>query len=144
MPISQLIYVSTAAKSMTQEALEAIVEESRIRNRLCDVTGVLMCCGRNLMQLLEGEESKIRSLFDRIARDPRHQNVQLLLCKPVKHRLFPEWGMGLVDLQTNATLKRDRLQRLIEDIADGHNTSNLAVESRVLLQDFRQQLHEAA
>jgi hypothetical protein len=67
-----------------------------------------------------------------------------LLLKPVKKRLFPEWGMGMADLDAKAVLNRPRLASLINDTAGRNNTSGLTVEARLLLNDFKQQVSSAA
>ena len=59
-------------------------------------------------------------------------------------RMFPEWGMELADLNHKATLDRARLLRMVEDVRANADTSHYAVEARILLQDFRQQLAAAA
>lgn len=48
------------------------------------------------VQLLEGDEADVRSTFDRIAVDPRHEDVELLTEKTVASRQFPDWSMGFV------------------------------------------------
>lgn len=143
MSVTQLIYVSRRTKQLTLNELEQIVIASEIANRHRNVTGVLLCCGIGIMQLLEGDASVVIGLAEKIQRDPRHTQVEVLVNKTVGRRLFPEWGMGMVDLDRKVNIDRERLMRLVNDVRAVHNTSNLAVEARVLLSDFRQQLDAA-
>ncbi len=144
MALSQLIYVSKRTKSLSGALLESIVRDSEVRNARLGVTGVLLCCGEHVMQLLEGEPEVIEPLFVRISADPRHAAVERLLSKPVRKRMFPEWGMGMADLDKQVTLNRPRLIDLLETIRARTETSTHSIEARVLLNDFRQQLQHAA
>lgn len=144
MSLFQLIYVSKRTPSLSRTLLESIVRDSEIRNRRCGATGVLLCCGEHIMQLLEGESDVVEPLFARISADPRHTAIERLLSKPVRRRLFPEWGMGLADLDKKGALDRPRLAELLETIRARTDTSSHSVEARVLLNDFRQQLQPAA
>jgi len=144
MALAQLIYVSRRTPALSLDTLNEIVTFSTQRNASRSVSGILLCCGKDLMQLLEGELEDIVTLYDRIRQDSRHTHVSCLYCKNVTRRLCPEWGMGLADLQSKAVLDRSRLSKLIDDIRLNVDTSHFAVEARVLLRDFKQQLHKAA
>ncbi len=144
MALAQIIYVSRRAPRLSRRSLDSIVRESEKRNADRGVTGVLLCCGDNVMQLLEGEADVITPLFEHIAEDPRHTAVELILQKPVRRRLFPEWGMALADLEKKAALNRPRLLGLIQTIRARTDTSAHSVEARVLINDFKQQLMQAA
>jgi hypothetical protein len=144
MPLSQLVYVSRRTPRLSQRLLDQVVSDSEARNRTRDVTGILLCCSEHVMQLLEGESDVIRPLFERIAHDPRHTAVELLLDKPIRKRMFPEWGMGLADLDKKGSLDRARLMNLIDTVRARTHTGTTSVEGRLLLNDFRQQLQHAA
>ena len=140
MSLSQLVYVSRRTRDLSAGALEQVVRASAARNAARGVTGVLLCCGTHVMQLLEGDAAVVDPLFDTIRADPRHTAVERLLAKPVRKRMFPEWAMGLADLNQNAPLNRPRLIELLETIRTRTDTAGHSVEARVLLNDFRQQL----
>jgi hypothetical protein len=144
MPLAQLIYISQRTPALSEQALDQIVSASQKRNRDRDITGVLLCCGTNLMQLLEGEQADLDSLFKTISADPRHNNIQCLLQKQVQRRLFPEWGMSLADLDSRVIINRDRLTQMIEDVRERTDTAGYSVESRILLNDFKNQIAQAA
>jgi hypothetical protein len=140
MPLTQLIYVSRRTDALTLDALREVVGQSRVRNASLGLTGVLLCCGRHLMQLLEGDPEAVRATFDRIEADPRHADVACIYSKPVRRRLFAEWSMELFDLGSKAVLDTGRLTRLIEDVRARTDTASYGVEARILLADFKQQL----
>ena len=144
MALAQLIYVSRRTNGLTPEVLDTVIARTIVANRARDVTGMLLCSGRELLQVLEGELSVVAALFEKIRSDPRHSDVRCLLCKNVDKRMFPEWSMGLADLRAKSVLNRDRLTRMIDDVREHTDTAGRAVEARVILTDFRQQLARAA
>ncbi len=144
MPYTQLIYISRLAPTVSSEDLSLIVARSGRNNARRDITGVLLCCGRDVMQLLEGDEMKVREVFEPIGQDERHSRIELLLAKTVNRRLFPEWAMGLADLRSRTLINRDRLVRMIQDLRAEHDTKQFGVEARMLIHDFSQQLLHAA
>lgn len=144
MALSQLVYVSRRTPDLTPEALAEVVAASGSRNLARGITGTLLCCGLDLMQLLEGEMTDVVGLYETIRRDARHEGVRMLFCKNVAKRMFPEWGMGLSDLSCRQTLDIARLVKLVEDVRATSDTGPFSVEARVLLGDFRQQLKRAA
>ena len=144
MALAQLIYVSHLQEDIAANTLQALVDRSQEDNRQRHITGVLLCHGRNLMQVLEGELADITALFERIRADRRHSEIRCVICKNIHKRLFPEWGMNLADLDSTATLDRNRLLRMVEDIRSTHDTSHYAIEARVVMQDFKQHLSCAA
>jgi uncharacterized membrane protein len=40
----------------------------------------------------------VRALYVTVRKDPRHENVEALMTARARHRAFPEWSMGLEDL----------------------------------------------
>ncbi len=67
------------------------------------------------VQWLEGPESTVRATYDRIARDDRHTDLELLHTAPSDERLFPYWAMSLETTQalprTPAEIERIAEQR---------------------------------
>jgi hypothetical protein len=55
----------------------------------------------NVMQVLEGEEAAVRTMYARISRDPRHRGLLAILQGPVNERQFPDWSMGFKDLRAD-------------------------------------------
>lgn len=144
MALAQLIYISRTQKKMPLDQIEALVAHSQAANARRDISGALMFVGQHFMQLLEGELSDIVLLFERIRQDPRHTYVHCLYCKNVNKRLHPKWGMRLLELNNKTKLDPMRLERLIAEFREHRHTADYAVEARVLLQDFEQQLLDAA
>lgn len=51
--------------------------------------------GGRFIQVLEGEETKVREAYDRIKQDPRHHSITLSNESSVKQRNFTSWSMGI-------------------------------------------------
>ncbi|NJL94752.1 MAG: BLUF domain-containing protein [Anaerolineae bacterium] len=52
------------------------------------------------MQVLEGEEADVDTLYAKISQDPRHHHVLLVTKEPITERSFGEWSMGFKNLDT--------------------------------------------
>ncbi len=48
------------------------------------------------VQVLEGQECAVRSLYALIEKDPRHDSVSLLETRTVDERVFSRWAMAKV------------------------------------------------
>ncbi|MBN2430919.1 MAG: diguanylate phosphodiesterase [Acidobacteria bacterium] len=89
-----LIYCSAAKTSFPPEEFQRLLERARLRNTELGITGMLLYADGSFFQVLEGEENVIDGLFDRIARDQRHQDITLIIREPIARRAFADWTMG--------------------------------------------------
>jgi len=96
MALHEIVYMSLACEAMSPEQLAVLMERARACNQAAGVTGMLVYHEREFMQLLEGERSVIETLYDKIATDPRHQQVYQLWAAPITTRNFHDWTMGFV------------------------------------------------
>ncbi len=94
----QLVYASTAAKLFSGGELLAHLRPYRDKNARLAITGMLLYKHGSFMQVLEGEEETVRSLFATIRTDERHHHVMTLAALTVAARQFPDWSMGFKDL----------------------------------------------
>ncbi len=94
MPVFRMLYVSGATRPMTPTDLDEILAVSRRNNAREDVTGVLLWAEGAFIQVLEGDERKVRELAKRISHDTRHRNFMVLVEQTVPERVFGEWAMG--------------------------------------------------
>lgn len=90
----QLVYSSAPTKKMMKSHLYMILRQSRINNKLNNVTGLLIFVDDLFFQVLEGEEITVKNIFERIKKDKRHQNINILFEGNVKERAFPKWEMA--------------------------------------------------
>jgi hypothetical protein len=94
----RLLYASRSVHPVTAEAVDSILAQSRRHNPELGVTGILCLSGDNFLQVLEGGRAAVNLLYNRIARDERHQDVALLQFEEIVERRFAGWTMGQVNL----------------------------------------------
>jgi hypothetical protein len=96
--VFSLVYSSTTDHDWSQDELVALLERSRDWNSDHGVTGLLLYRDCAFMQLLEGDEATVRTLFGRISADRRHQDVDLMWTDQAERRRFAEWTMAFREL----------------------------------------------
>jgi Sensors of blue-light using FAD len=94
----RLMYASRAAQEVRPETLTSILRKSTQHNAAAGVTGLLCHTDAVYLQVLEGGRDAVSSLYNRIARDPQHTDVTLLLYEEIAERSFSGWAMGRVDV----------------------------------------------
>lgn len=96
-----LIYTSSAVTPFSPSELVDLLATSHRNNASLGVTGMLLYKDGNVMQLLEGEEAVVQTLYNKIERDPRHRGLLTLLRGAQPERQFPDWSMGFRDLTSS-------------------------------------------
>ncbi len=101
--LHQIVYISTATTAVGRE--EAIAQQMHFaeNNKRRAITGILLYRAGNFMQVIEGDKTVVRELYTKIEADPRHQDVVQLLDEPIVERAFPNWSMGMEDLDSEET-----------------------------------------
>ena len=94
----RLIYKSESIVGIDQSTIKDIIQRSRELNGKEEITGALLATKTHFLQVLEGEFDKVNETFIRIAKDPRHEKVQLISFAPVNTRLFEGWAMKVFGL----------------------------------------------
>jgi hypothetical protein len=92
------MYASRATQAVNQEELLAILRKSKANNPAVGITGVLCFSEGIYLQALEGGRSAVNKLYNRIAADTRHTDVELLSYEEIGERRFAGWSMGQVNL----------------------------------------------
>lgn len=108
--LSQYLYISTAP-TLPREEVDAILDTSARNNPARGITGLLLFNGRNFLQLLEGEDSEITVLMERINGDPRHSGVSVLDRREIAARTCPDWAMKRVLIAESIASRREMLER---------------------------------
>lgn len=94
----RLLYASRAAVPVTPELVDTLLGQCRAHNPALGITGILCHGGDVFMQVLEGGRGSVNTLYNRIVRDPRHADVEVLHFEEVTERRFAGWTMGQVNL----------------------------------------------
>lgn len=91
--VFRLAYVSRASSLFGPDDLREIGLLSARRNLEADITGILVMDEGDILQILEGEKNMVVGLFEKISRDPRHENVQQVAGGEKASRLLSCWSL---------------------------------------------------
>lgn len=133
MNLHQLVYISKATELFDQEGLFNILGKAKENNSQQDITGSLLYDGGRFIQLLEGDKEIITNLYEKVSKDSRHTNVRLLYIKEASIRLFPNWGMNMVNLKVDKPKNLSELKEILGQI----NTEQKVGETPVAIKLFR-------
>jgi hypothetical protein len=137
----RLKYVSRMAIPLSDSDVDEITELAAANNEALEVTGVLFSSGGLFVQVLEGPDQAVESLFDAIAKDPRHRDVLLLERESdVEFRLFPEWSMKRLTVDAEAKERLEPLRAILSTIAEQKKRTELLthVLEKALLRELSQ------
>jgi len=94
--LSCIAYLSSVTPEGEGDALTHIMVQSRRRNALEGVTGLLCEFDGNFLQFIEGEAEIVAATFHRITKDPRHSGLIKIYDEPIAERGFSTWSMALI------------------------------------------------
>ncbi|MDE3273794.1 BLUF domain-containing protein [Pseudoalteromonas sp. G4] len=137
MSLHQLIYQSREARPLSNQDFADILDVARKFNESQGVTGCLFYNGGWLLQVLEGEQTTIDNLYQKILKDERHKDCNLLYFEPVDKRVFSKWTMGMINLETEKNSKYSELKSAMEEFESGQVAIPLAIKLfRIFTHDF--------
>lgn len=146
MSITQLIYASEIeptgfnSRQPLKKQLDSLLERAQRRNSEVSVTGILLFSGGHFLQVLEGHQRVLGSLFARIAADPRHRNVVELAWLQSPERLFGKWYMGLLNLDERVDLDPQLFNSFQKRLGAGLDDRYARSQVIELLNEFKQRL----
>lgn len=129
-----ITYISKANSVCSNDEIQHLVSRAQVKNAARGISGRLFYIDARFIQVLEGSEASVGSLFERIMGDPRHRQVVTLLDRPIEQRAFRDWSMQFVagdDLTEGdlggLRLALDRLERVdIWALATSRSLGDLA------------------
>jgi hypothetical protein len=90
----RLIYKSKAAHPLSDGEWRSLAMLSALKNKTLNIAGLLLHYNNHVMQVLEGPEDAVKTLFARISEDPRHTNITCMYSQTVDEPVFQDWSMG--------------------------------------------------
>ena len=96
--LHEVLYVSTMAPAAPISMVADIAPRARVANRASEITGLLVFDGMRFCQQLEGSSVEVLALMDRIGRDSRHTNIEIIHQGPLAERRFRRFGLGYVSV----------------------------------------------
>jgi len=97
----RLIYASTALHEWSAEDLLTLLKECRTNNSAKNITGILLFSNNTFLQVLEGDEATVTSVYAAIEKDPRHKDVTVVEKQKITERAFPYWSMGFESIDSH-------------------------------------------
>ncbi len=119
--IYHIAYFSTATKLFTETDLTELLANSKQNNSALSVTGILLFIEGCFLQVLEGDESVVKSIFEKVKQDERHHDVLTLFQGNKPERAFENWSMGF----KNLPLVEYKRQIGFEDITNEEFLTNI-------------------
>jgi len=92
--LHRIIYHSVRQPGLTDaDVVDGIVLPTLSKNRSLDVTGCIWVGRKRFVQVLEGDEETLRSLYDTICHDTRHHDIITIADGPLETRDFVRFAM---------------------------------------------------
>jgi Sensors of blue-light using FAD len=96
--VFSIVYASRAGAEFTsRDVRHKLKFFAQSQNSKYGISGMLVYCEGIFVQLIEGTELAVTSLYERIRCDPRHSDVDLLARTVSANRVYGKWTMGFVD-----------------------------------------------
>lgn len=140
LPRYTIIYNSVALPDFTLTLVDDMLFAAKKFNAQNTITGIILFANGQFLQLIEGEESKIKSLYKRISNDTRHHKVNLLFNQKTERRLFKDWYMSYYDLSGNATGNINKRLILESYLDQDVKEENLSICLRTLRMEIQKLL----
>jgi hypothetical protein len=77
-------------------ALRDIQTKAAFNNRRDGIGGFLVLTRSHFVQVLEGDCRIVKATFERVRRDGRHTEVELIEVMPSRDRIYAAWAMGTI------------------------------------------------
>ena len=104
--LKRVVYVSKKTDA-SDATLKDIIASSEKNNPEEGVTGCLLSGSNTFLQLLEGPTDFIDTLYSKINKDNRHENVATLCDENIDERLFLSWSMKLAPFENMEWSNKD-------------------------------------
>jgi hypothetical protein len=112
----RIIYKSRSVQPLNWEIVRSITSVSEENNNARGVTGVLLASRTHFMQAFEGNFEDVNSVFRRISKDERHQELSIIGFSLIDARLFGGWGMrGIGAFDFNQKIEEELKQKYGEE-----------------------------
>lgn len=92
-----LIYRSVAIPSFKQSDIHEMLQKARANNEKLGITGCLLYYNGEFIQYLEGSQIRVLELYDKIKKDKKHKDIELIAYNERDSREFDQWEMAYED-----------------------------------------------
>ncbi len=135
----ELVYVSSAVRPMAVDELDRLLEGARAHNHSVGVTGMLLYADGTFIQVLEGRQQAVETLFAHIRNDTRHAQVIIIHQGSLEKRNFSDWKMGFRYLDASSFERKAGFSDLLSEGSPAyHAFCDNPGKTHELLLSFRQ------
>ncbi|WP_052503477.1 BLUF domain-containing protein [Lacinutrix sp. Hel_I_90] len=92
--LKAICYISTIKSKTSQEDLDNLSYFVSSKNNELDITGILIIQQGHFFQIMEGVQTKVETIFDKIKKDSRHSGLIKLLETKIDYRIFEDYESG--------------------------------------------------
>jgi|AntRauTorckE6833_2_1112554.scaffolds.fasta_scaffold01124_6 uncharacterized Fe-S cluster-containing MiaB family protein len=132
-----LLYASSSSKDMSENELTSLLEEIRKKNQSQNITGVLLYGNKSFLQVLEGDKEKLKSLYKKIEKDPRHKAIVKLHEEAIDERIFGEWSMAFSRISPDQSQEIPGFSSFMEDASSTEIMKHNARQIQSFMNTFR-------
>ncbi|UAB81465.1 BLUF domain-containing protein [Marixanthomonas sp. SCSIO 43207] len=122
-----ICYVSSATDNLNENEMDLLFNTVLHKNKGLNITGILLYYYGNFLQVLEGDEEALKSLFETIKKDKRHQNLITIYDKKNDHSIFDEYKTGFSIIKTENDLKNLKAYLKLSEDKEPLSTSVLGL-----------------
>ncbi|MEV7873097.1 BLUF domain-containing protein [Microbacterium sp. NPDC089188] len=124
-PLAAVSYVSRAIDTFDDARLAELLAQSRRSNHEHDLSGMLLYRRGRFFQVLEGPKDAVDELMAKIRRDPRHDEIRVLLTEEIEERRFEEWTMGYEPITAPATPAPEGFRDTFDDLESDDDEASI-------------------
>jgi hypothetical protein len=136
----QVVYVSSARRPFSEKQLIELLRRARANNERAHITGMLLYHEGNFIQALEGPQSAVAKLHEKIARDSRHTGMLTLLDEPIQERRFGGWSMGFTNIDQMTAAELEGFSAFLREPLTPDSLSKQPSRAQTLLMTFKSTL----
>lgn len=111
--LTTLIYQSKQNTLHSNTVTNEFLEKLRIKNKTTEVSGILLYNGSDFLQIIEGQESTIDCLYNKIRKNNIHTEVVELMRDYTTNRYFSNYGIKFYDLRQANDLTENTADSLV-------------------------------
>ena len=137
MQFTSVTYTSLSRLDPNSFDLEDLHAASAAQNVSAGVTGMLVFNGTHFLHILEGSETAIDALIERIRSDPRHSGFEIRDRQKIAERSFPDWPLALVRVNDGFAQASDAIEaRLPSSVPDSIRARLLRMTELISRHEF--------
>ncbi|EAQ64046.1 hypothetical protein MED121_20791 [Marinomonas sp. MED121] len=142
-PMISVAYISKAEKKFSTPELIKMLDSFRKNNEKDSISGVLLYNGAGtFIQVIEGNETSVDTLYQKIKRDTRHSKVTCLRRAQITNRSFSEWRMGFRKLSNDELVDASKMTIFMDDDKLEHFLSDDTDFALKVLTNFKNKTQE--